>query len=305
MRTNKKLSRCASLISALGVAAVAFTALAAPASAASASEAQDVIAMSWDGKEYTSVIGGSFVGVPVAVPGDSAKRTLYVRNDGPSGGTLNASIVNVKILDPQATDAKDNGKDQGNFYDDLRLAWNGGNANFTTLASRTETEIYDVHVDQGQVVPITVAYQFPIEATSGNRANVSKREASFDVLLTISGDADLPGTETTAPPTAPTANPEPDPSETPTLVPSADPTPEPTQTQPGTETTGPATTPSATPGVPSESHPGKLETEKPQAKPPLANTGAEIWGAVAVGLGMLGLGWLFAARGRRKAKHSN
>ena len=173
---------------------------------------QDVIALSWNGTDYTPVIGGSFVGVPVAVPGDSATRTLLVRNDGPSAGTLNASIVNVKILDPSAPDAKDKGKDakdQGNFYDDLRLAWNGGSANFTTLASRAETEIVEVDVAQGQTVPITIDYRLPIEATSGNRANVSAREASFDVRLSISGDHDreLPGTETAAPPTDPAVTP--------------------------------------------------------------------------------------------------
>ena len=235
-------TRCASIASVLGAAAIAFTALAAPASAAPAPDAKDVIALSWDGDEYTSVIGGSFVGVPVAVPGDSATRTLFVRNDGPSAGTLNASIVNVKILDPNAPDTKDSGKgaeDQGNFYDDLRLAWNGGSANFTTLASRPETEIYDVQVAKGQTVPITIDYRFPIEATSGNKANVSAREASFDVRLTISGDddPDLPGTETTAPPTDPTATP-----------PSED--PEPSESHPGTETNAPETDPAGTPDDP-------------------------------------------------------
>ncbi|MFJ6417636.1 LPXTG cell wall anchor domain-containing protein [Paeniglutamicibacter sp. NPDC091659] len=297
MSTKSMSTRCASIASVLGAAAIAFTALAAPASAAPAPDTKDVIALSWDGDEYTSVIGGSFVGVPVAVPGDSATRTLFVRNDGPSAGTLNASIVNVKILDPNAPDTKDNGKgaeDQGNFYDDLRLAWNGGSANFTTLASRPETEIYDVPVAQGQTVPITIDYRFPIEATSGNRANVSAREASFDVRLTISGDddPDLPGTETAAPPTDPTATP-----------PSED--PEPSESHPGKETNAPGTDPAGTPDDPAESHPGTLDTKKPQAKPPLANTGAEIWGAVVAGLGLVGLGWLFAARGRRKGKHSN
>lgn len=287
MSTKSMSTRCASI---LGAAAIAFTALAAPAAAAPAPDGKDVIALSWDGDEYTSVIGGSFVGVPVAVPGDSATRTLMVRNDGPSAGILNASIVNVKILDPHAPDVKDNGngaEDQGNFYDDLRLAWNGGSDNFTTLASRPETEIYEVEVARGRTVPITIDYQFPIEATSGNQANVSAREASFDVRLTISGDdPDLPGKETTAPPTDPTVTP-------------------PSESNPGQETNGPGTDPSGNPDEPSESYPGKLESEKPRVKSPLANTGAEIWVPVAAGLGMLGLGWLFAARGRRKARHSN
>ncbi|MGL3806858.1 hypothetical protein ACSYDW_12260 [Paeniglutamicibacter sp. R2-26] len=285
MRTTPLFTRSAAALSAFGVAVLAFTAPASAATAAPTAQGKDVIALSWDGTDYTTVIGGSFVGVPVSVPGDSAERTLMVRNDGPSGGTLRASIVNVKILDPEAVDARDLGhgpEDQGNFYDDLRLGWNGGSSSFTDLASRAETKIYDVDVAKGQTVPITIDYRFPIEATSGNKANVAPREASFDVRLTLSGDTELPGEETTAPPTDPEVSP-----------PTED--PEPTESHPGQETDSPESDPT-------ESHPGSLE---PGKKPPLAETGADIWVAVATGLGLVGLGWLFAARGRRKARHAN
>src|SRR5690606_987841 len=62
------------------------------------------IHMSWDGTTYTGVTTESFLGTPVAVPGDSASRTVLVRNDGPATGTLRASIVNVDLLDPAAPD---------------------------------------------------------------------------------------------------------------------------------------------------------------------------------------------------------
>lgn len=265
MNIQSMRSRYVALASAFGIAALSLTAGALPASASPATESAEIV-LSWDGNSYTSVVGESFVGVPVAVPGDSAKRTLMVRNDGPSAGTLRASIINVKILDAKAPDLKDtNGmsSDQGNFYDDLRLGWNGGSASFTDLASRAETPFYEVSLAQGAVVPVTIDYQFPIEATSGNKANVSYREASFDVRLTISG-------ETT--------------TSTPSATPSPIPTPEPSASD------SPSTPPVATPVQP---------------KPPLANTGASIGGAVALGLGLLGVGSLFAARARRKSTHTN
>lgn len=303
MKPTSMFRRGASFISALGIAAIACTA-ATSASAATVPEPTDVIGLSWNGQDYTSMIGGSFVGVPVSVPGDSARRTLMVRNDGPSSGTLSASIINVKILDQDAAD-------HGNFYNDLRLGWDGGSSTFTALAAKPETQIYEIPLAQGAVVPLTIDYRFPVEATSGNQANVSRREASFDVKLTISGDAKptLPGTETTAPPTEPpavaeTPTPEPSVPETSAPEPSA---PEPSTSEPtkapGTENVvPPATTdPTATP-PPLE---GTQQTLPPIAKPPLANTGASIWGPVAAGLGLLGLGALASARGKRKAKHSN
>lgn len=160
------------------------------------------IHMSWDGTTYTGVTTESFLGSPVAVPGDSASRTVLVRNDGPATGTLRASIVNVDLLDPGAPDVHHaSGESQGDFYDDLVLRWPGGSASFSELDANGVTPVLEVELEKGREVPLTVGYELPAREVSGNRANVTSRRASFDVLLEIG--AELP------------AEPEPGPAESP------------------------------------------------------------------------------------------
>ncbi|MBD8061596.1 hypothetical protein [Oceanitalea stevensii] len=149
------------------------------------------IHLSWDGTTYTGVTTESFLGTPVTVPGDSASRTVLVRNDGPATGTLRASIVNVDVLDPAAPDVHHaSGEDEGSFYDDLVLRWPGGSASFAELDANGTTPVLEVELAKGREVPLTVGYELPVGATSGNRANVAPRSASFDVLLEIG--AELP-----------------------------------------------------------------------------------------------------------------
>ncbi|PYF99685.1 hypothetical protein SAMN05216184_106202, partial [Georgenia satyanarayanai] len=176
----------------LSTVAVAALAVGLSAGAAHAGTPFDeAIHMSWDGTTYTGVTTESFLGTPVAVPGDSASRTVLVRNDGPATGTLRASIVNVDLLDPAAPDVHHaGGEDLGSFYDDLVLRWPGGSASFTELDANGVTPVLEVELAKGREVPLTVGYELPAEAVSGNRANVEPREASFDVLLEIG--AELP-----------------------------------------------------------------------------------------------------------------
>ena len=180
----------------------------------------EAIQLSWDGRTYTSVTAESFLGTPVSVPGDSASRTLLVRNDGPTAGTLRASIVNVELADPDAPDVHHNPEHrspgegyggagaQGDFYDDLRVRWAGGSASFTELHEQGHTPILEIDLDTGEQVPINLAYELPLAATSGNRANVAPREASFDVLLEIGGTlpsaTPTPSQKPAPTPTAPT-----------------------------------------------------------------------------------------------------
>ncbi|QDB79978.1 hypothetical protein FE251_11765 [Georgenia wutianyii] len=148
----------------------------------------DVIQLSWDGETYASVLSESFLGEPVTVPGDSASRTVVVRNDGPTAGVLRASVVDVELLDPESSDTHHaTGEDQGSFYDDLVLHWPDGEATFTELAAAGTTPVLEVVLDQGEEVPLALSYELPVDATSGNTANVAPREASFDVLLEIGG----------------------------------------------------------------------------------------------------------------------
>ncbi|MGW8565720.1 hypothetical protein [Isoptericola sp. NPDC055881] len=125
------------------------------------------------------LVGGSLLGEVVVVPGDADRATLRVRNEGPTGGTLTASIVNAAAF-------RDHGDDSwvdDSFYDDLLV--NG------VPASRLEgrqTVIHEAHLPRGESVDLSVSYDFPVEATSGNHAFVGQRVFSFDVLLRIAGD---------------------------------------------------------------------------------------------------------------------
>lgn len=155
--------------------------LAVPASAISYT---DAIQLSWNGTDYAPTTTESFLGVPVSVPGDSASRTLQVRNAGPTAGVLTASIVDAEARDI----------DIDSFYDDLTISWEGGSASFAELVTAGDTEILEIPLAQGATTPVTIGYDFPVEATSGNSANGGPRQATFDVVLTISGE--LPTTPT-------------------------------------------------------------------------------------------------------------
>lgn len=176
---------------------------------------QDVIHLSWNGKDYTSTIGESFVGTPVTVPGDSAERTLKVKNNGPSDGEMRVSIINVD------TKGKDD-PDQGNFYKDLKLSWKTesgeGSEDFYDLKSNSVIGQY--HVAKGEVSDVTIGYDFPVESTSGNTSKVNPRLASFDVLVEIGGDL-------------------PDEPVNPTLTPTGGTTPKPSSSTPGTSPSQP------------------------------------------------------------------
>lgn len=146
----------------------------------------DTVNIAWDGTPYTTT-SESFVGVPVTVPGDRAVRTLRVTNDGPTAGTVRAWIVDVDLADPTVAHTA--------FYDDLRLAWTTASshaaASFSTLAATDRTEIGETHVGVGASTDLTIAYEFPTAATSGNRSVDGALQASFDVYLEITGDTGL------------------------------------------------------------------------------------------------------------------
>ncbi len=203
---------------AVAVAAVALFGPVAPALAAPQTDTgADAIQLSWDGSEYGAVTTESFVGTPVSVPGDHAMRTLHVRNDGPTAGTLRAKITDVVLKDPDSPDvhhepehqvsdagSSGSGGDQGNFYDDVELRWDGGAASLSALAANGETPILEIPLDRGASTEVSIGYVFDASATSGNRANVAPREASFDVVLTLGGDADPEPPITPADPFLPT-----------------------------------------------------------------------------------------------------
>ena len=177
------------------------------APAAFATTYADAIQLSWSGTDFAPTTTESFIGAPVAVPGDSASRTLQVRNAGPSAGVLTASIVDVEAGDLEID----------SFYDDLTISWNGGSATFADLVAAGDTEILEIPLAQGATTPVTIGYEFPADATSGNATDGGAREAAFNVVLSISGEVPTTPTTPTSPTStatsttpAPTAAPKPD-----------------------------------------------------------------------------------------------
>lgn len=198
MRLKRKIT-----VHAAGTGVLTASLLGAAMTAASASaDYEESIQLSWDGSTYAASTTESFVGTPVTVPGDRAARTLLVRNDGPTEGVLHAVITNVELIDPDSEDvhydpdhqAPDESGSytgaghQGDFYEDLTVSWSTGEASMTHLDASETTEILTTDLAPGEETEITIGYEFPVEATSGNTANVDPRSASFDVHLTLGGE---------------------------------------------------------------------------------------------------------------------
>lgn len=168
------------------------------AAAAAAQTNEDAIQMSWDGRTYVAETFESFVGTPVVVPGDHASRTLLVRNEGPSEGVLRAAITNVELLGGASAAGDDD------FYDDLTVHWSNGKASMNELGANEATEVIERPLEEGETTELTIGYKFPLQSTSGNRAEVGARSASFDVVLTLGGErpSDPENSSSAAPPSS-------------------------------------------------------------------------------------------------------
>ena len=163
------------------IAAVAGSGLVAVAlgiSAASLSQGRnEALQLSWDGEHYSSSTSEAFFGTPVIVPGDSARRTLLVRNDGPSDAILRARITNVELTDDRAE----------GFYDKLLIDWNTGQTTMRQLAANGKTTIMDMQLAQGAETELTIGYHLPEDTTEGNRSGGPPRMAGFNVELDLVG----------------------------------------------------------------------------------------------------------------------
>jgi hypothetical protein len=259
-------------VATAAIAAIVTLGFAAPATAQTAAPDPTTIHLDWDGAAAETA-DESFVGVPVAVPGDRAVRALRVRNDGPSTGVLRAWVQQVELLEP----ADDEG-----FYDDLRLDWHTAagrhDASFRDLERTGRTQITETQLQAGESTVLTVGYTFPVEATTGNRSVVGAREASFVVHLDLRGelppddgapDVPEPGVDDPADPTDPA-----DPSDP------ADPA----------DPTAPADTTDPAPGV----VPG------PSGGGDLAQTGAEALQVALLAVTGIGLGGILLGAARRR-----
>ncbi|SFJ80533.1 hypothetical protein [Cellulomonas sp. KH9] len=149
------------------------------------------VSLAWDGSTY-STTSTSFSGTPVVVPGDVQGRTITVRNDGPTDAVLRGWVHAVDLLDPGARDVHHaTGVPQGDFYSDLTLAWrtasDDGSASFRQLAAAGRTAVVDVPLPRGASTEVTLVTALPLEADSGNRANVAPRRATYEFLLRLDG----------------------------------------------------------------------------------------------------------------------
>lgn len=250
----------------------------------------DPIQLSWDGSDYADTVVESFVGTPVAVPGDSVQRTLHVRNDGPSDGTLTVTITRVELLDPDA------GLDDS-FYDDVIVDWGTGSGSLAAIDDAGDTSVLTRPLAMGETTEVTIGYDFPVDATSGNRSNVGDREASFDVVFTLGGDDVTP--EPTTPPPAtpePTDSPRPPVTPEPSVAPTPSDTPEPSVVPTPTET--PVPQESETPQAP------PVEPPVPPKSGGLSPTGGSVTGLAVVGAAAGAVG-LLLLRQRRTRRHEN
>lgn len=179
----------------LGRAAAALVAAAAlalgPAHAAVAADELktawdgDTVHLAWDGETYSTATE-SFIGLPVAVPGDRAFRRLVVTNDGSSAAVLRAWVVDVGIEGPDGAASR--------FFDDVAIDWSSASssssASLRTLAATDRTLVARVELEVGESTELTVGYEFPASSTAGNGALDGDLSASFDVLLRLEGDTD-------------------------------------------------------------------------------------------------------------------
>ncbi|GIG38996.1 hypothetical protein [Cellulomonas phragmiteti] len=144
-----------------------------------------------DGSTYTTS-SSSFSGTPVAVPGDTQGRTVTVTNDGPADAVLRGWVRGVTLLDPDALDVHHaTGMPTGDFYTDLTLAWRTasgeGLSSFRELAAAGRTQVVELLLPRGASTQVTVVTSLPLTATSGNRANVAPRAATYEVELRLDG----------------------------------------------------------------------------------------------------------------------
>ncbi|MGO1849678.1 hypothetical protein [Microbacterium sp.] len=174
-RVTKRRAAGVMVCTAFTVGLAALTA--SPAAAAP----DEAIGLSWDGESFAAQTTESFLGMPVTVPGDRAERTLTVRNDGPSAGTFTATITDVELLETA-------GGTPDTFYDDVTIEWPDGSASLADLAADDETTIEELELARGEIATITIGYDFPAEATSGNSSEVGARSAAFDVTLALAGE---------------------------------------------------------------------------------------------------------------------
>lgn len=237
--------------------------------------ASDSVHLAWDGSTY-AVATTSFLGAPVTVPGDRASRTLEVTNGGPTAGLLEAWIVDVELTGDLGSP----------FFDELTVDWRatpGGHASVRELAAEGRTRVVRTELDPGESTLLTLGYELPAAATSGNRAVDGALGAGFDVELRIAGLASDGPPDDGAPDDG-----------------------EPDDGSGGEDSEAPEDDDAPDDETPDDDGESPDEGEGPRKDPrdELAVTGTELAPAAAVVAGLLGLGVaLVVAARRRRRQH--
>lgn len=180
------MKRTIAALSAVLVAAVAF---AGPAAAGGSQRpAEPPLAVSI-GEAGTTVPSESLFGQPRIVPGDRFSRHLDVTTT--SSGTLTVQIVNLTAGAEPPSGSVDTAWER-----DLTLAWTTpdgtGGGTWHDLKSAGDQTIAVLPAAAGEVHRMTLGYDMPWEAVSGNGTHP---QATFDVRLSMRGD------DPTTPPT--------------------------------------------------------------------------------------------------------
>lgn len=143
--------------------------------------------LDWSGRTY-STAEASFVGDRVATPGDRTRRTLLLTNSGPSRADLAVSLRLREVVPEGARNPE--------LAGDVELFWNVGGIEgrqpYSVLRDRSMgvAEIAQVQVAQGETVAVEIGIELASATTQHRNEGSPSTELAFDVVATMSGDAD-------------------------------------------------------------------------------------------------------------------
>lgn len=142
-------------------------------------------ALSWHpGTAVTAM--GSFVGAPIAVPGDAAHRSLLVRNDGPTAALATVQLRDLQVINPP-------GCLNHNLADLIHVVLDVGGQKIDTTAAHVLLDgglsaPVQLAVNQGGLFTVTAGYYFPAGATSGRNAGQASQVIEFNLVVTLTQD---------------------------------------------------------------------------------------------------------------------
>ena len=191
----------------LSLAVAACMALSAPGSAMAAPAGNDGSLLMWDGPITVldwrghpyAMASDSFVGTPLAVPGDQINRRATVVNNGPAAARATIEIVDVTVVDPI-------GVLNTELQDCLHLTASVDGQTYDATWRQAVAEAVDsvswrvlVPLAKGASLSLNAGAYFPVESTQGRSQGAPSQELSFKVRVTLVGDTVAPNPEPAKP----------------------------------------------------------------------------------------------------------